>query len=113
MGWLRRAIDGKTDPKTKGREVSGEARQHFLTLATSFLGRASGESAAPFDEAVRSALAAASRGAEAEGLTELAVAVRDHAVSITIEELSAFGRSARAFDVHEDGWTFLGACVRT
>jgi hypothetical protein len=113
VGWLRRAIEKKADPKAKVREISGEARQQFLTLAASLLGRASGESAAPFDEAVRAALAATSRGAEAEGLTELAAAVRDHAVSITIDELSAFGRSARAFDVHEDGWTFLGACVRT
>jgi hypothetical protein len=112
VGWLRRAVEKKADPKVKVREVSGESRQQFLTLATSFLGRADGEAGAAFDEAVRSALAAASSGAEASALTALASAIRSHDVAITIQELGAVGRSARAFDVHEDDWTFLGSCVQ-
>lgn len=112
MGWLRRAVEKTADPKVKVREISGESRQQFLTLATSFLGRADGDAGAAFDEAVRSAVAAASRGAEAGALTELASAIRANEVPITIEELGAVGRSARAFGVDEDDWTFLGACVQ-
>lgn len=112
MGWLRRTLDKQDGGrKEKPREITGQARQQFITLATSFLGRGVGEGADAFDDQVRSAIGSASQGAEVAGFEELVNAIRVRGIPITIAELSAFGRSARAFGVHEDGWTFLGECV--
>ena len=121
----------QTVERRSQRKVSTEDRQAFLLLATSLLGRAGTDaggaagveaeadagsgsatgSATSFDDQVRSAITSASKGAEAIGLAQLASAIRDHDVRITIDELSSFARAARVFEVHEDSWTFLGSCV--
>ncbi|MCU1370598.1 MAG: hypothetical protein JWO77_1792 [Ilumatobacteraceae bacterium] len=110
MSRIRLRIERLFDRSGRPRAVTGEDRQVFFTLATSLLGREATEGSS-FDDDVRAAITVSSGGAEATALEDLARSVRDRHVEISIEELSTFGRCARAFGVADDRWTFLGERV--
>lgn len=108
MGWIKKRVARAGEEKQ--RPITPEDRQAFMTFATSLMGRDATEGSS-FDDRVRAAVSGASKGGESTALSLLAAAIRDHDVAITIDELSVIARSARAFGLHEDQWTFVGASV--
>jgi hypothetical protein len=108
VGWLKKRVAKAGEEKR--RPITSEERLAFVTLATSLLGRDQTDGST-FDGRVQATIAGASKGNEGAALELLAIAIRDHDVTITIDELSAIARSARAFGLHEDQWTFVGASV--
>ncbi|MGN6695452.1 MAG: hypothetical protein ACTHN0_14845 [Aquihabitans sp.] len=110
MKWLRKRVDRAVSEDGGRSRPTSEDRQAFLVFASSFLGRDATEGST-YDDRVRAAISAASRGTEAMGVELLAIALRDHDVTISLDELSGLARAARTFGVDEDRWAFAASAV--